>query len=205
MRPGPVDAQKAQEPQTTRAPAAHIQVAAAWLPHRHVVSPSPVSSGEEKNKRVQFPLQPSFDSCGQHREVSPPPRAAGISLPIGHQLLGCRSAAASSEPPAHTRSHTGNEELPAGLTAFTLTCSDPFCEGHGAFPTPPSHPAAAARGECCRLQPLGSPGTSLDIQQLFQTAPNSLLPGNTWQFERGSDASGQPWAAQSCRHGLMLP
>lgn len=63
----------------TRAPAAHIQVAAARLPHRHVVSPPPVSSGEEKQTGSILPLRPSFHSWGQCREVSPP--APGTSLP----------------------------------------------------------------------------------------------------------------------------
>lgn len=138
VRPGPTDAQKAQEPQTTRAPAAHIQVAAAWLPHRHVVSPSPVSSGEEK-QMGSIPPSPFPRLVWATQRGIPPPRAAGFSVPIGHRLLGCRSAAAGSKPPARTRLHTGSE-LPAGLPALTLKRAAPR------FPRPTTAHVAATRG-----------------------------------------------------------
>lgn len=104
----------------TRAPAAHIQVAAAWLPHRHVVSPPPVSSGEEK----QTGSIPSFHSCGQRRELSPLP-----GQPV--------SAAASSWPCTFAVSphwHTGHR-----LPTLTLTL-----RSLGAFPTPCTRGAVQA-------------------------------------------------------------
>lgn len=104
----------------TRAPAAHIQVAAAWLPHRHVVSPPPVSSGEEK----QTGSIPSFHSCGQRRELSPLP-----GQPV--------SAAASSWPCTFAVSphwHTSHR-----LPTLTLTL-----RSLGAFPTPCTRGAVQA-------------------------------------------------------------
>lgn len=99
----------------TPAPAAHIQVAAAWLPHRHVVSPPPVSSAEEKQTgsnpllalvwAAQRAVPPFPGQLHIHRQ---PPRAAQAGAPCPGSLpyaghWESRAGSSPSEAPRHPR------------------------------------------------------------------------------------------------------
>lgn len=142
-----------------------------------------------KNKRVQSPLHPSLDSCGQRSEVSPCPGqpaslcpsatgcwGAGAQRPAANLLhvRACTPAASclqgcprSHSNALHPDSHAPpwHTSLPPGEVHAAVPVLGMQIRVVGAAEPSPRRPAMQQRhgGGHCRLQPLRSPGTSLDI------------------------------------------